>query len=76
MTYSYNYAASGIKREPTLEEVELVERQGLIKNALYNYYMNLDKEMDKEKLKWIWDIYLKELEKYNTFFDLYMGYCY
>lgn len=77
MTYVYNYSASGIKRKPTEEEIESVKKQELIEASLYKYYENLDKKTtEKEVLKWIWSIYLKELEKYNKLFDLYMGYCY
>ena len=73
MVYVYNNMASEIKRNPTKEEKEIVKKQEIIVDRLYELYNH---NMDiPERIK-LWDEYLKEYRIYNKMFRKYMGYCY
>ena len=81
MTYVYNNLASGIKRNPTEEEKEIVNKQYRLQDELYKKYDRFLHDGTKEKIGMsmmikLWDRYIKELKEYNRLFDLYMGYCY
>ena len=81
MTYVYNDLASEIKRKPSLEEIELVEKHHIKENELYKKYNTFLEDgtkeiIDTDAMNRLWKEYLNELYIYNDLFNKYMGYCY
>ena len=81
MTYVYNDLASEIKRKPTLEEIELVEKHHHRELELYKKYDTFLRDGTREiigieAMQKLWKAYINELHIYNDLFNKYMGYCY
>ena len=81
MTYVYDDLASEIKRKPTKEEIELVEKHHTRELELYKKYDTLLRDGTREiigieAMQKLWKAYLNELYIYNDLFNKYMGYCY
>ena len=81
MTYVYNDLASEIKRKPTPEEIELVEKHYKKESEMYRQYNTYLKDGTREivgidAMNKLWKEYINELHIYNDLFNKYMGYCY
>lgn len=81
MTYVYNDLASEIRRKPTLEEIELVEKYHKKESELYKKYNTFLQDGTREiigidAMNKLWKEYINTLHIYNDLFNKYMGYCY
>lgn len=81
MTFVIDNMASEIKREPTKEEKELVNKQEKLQAELYGKYIRLYsgrklQGIDAGLRDKLWDRYLKEYKIYQELWKKYIGYCY